>query len=49
MLRGIKMKNSTSVMGDDEEAVEHTKRQRRHGEKIHCGDGLAMVAQEGLP
>lgn len=48
-LRGIKMKNPASVMGDDEETVEHAKSQRRHGEEVHCGDSLAMIGQEGLP
>ena len=49
VLRGIEMENPAPVMRDDEETAEHTKRQRRHGEEVHCGDGLAMVDQEGLP
>ncbi len=49
VLRGTKMKNPAPVMGDDEETIEHTKSQRRHGEEVHCDNGLAMVGQEGLP
>ncbi len=36
-------------MGDDEEAIEYAKGERRHSEEIHCGDGLAVIAQECRP
>ena len=36
-------------MRNDEEAVENVKGQRRHGEEIHRGDRLTMIAQEGSP
>ena len=31
------------VMRDDEEAIQHTKGQRRHGEEVHRSDGLTMI------
>jgi hypothetical protein len=49
VLRGIKMNNPASVMGDDDEAVEDAKSQCRHGEEVHCGDSVAMIGQESLP
>ena len=36
-------------MRDDEEAVQHVEGKRRHGEEIHRGDCLAMVAEKGCP
>jgi len=36
-------------MGDDEEAVDHPKGQRWHGEEVHRGDGLAVIAQKCHP
>jgi len=36
-------------MSDDEEPIEDAKGDRRHGEKIHRGNRLAMVAQKRLP
>ena len=45
----VEMKNAPSIMRDDEEAVQHTESERRHGEKIHCGDGLTVVGQERRP
>jgi len=36
-------------MCDDKETIQHTKGQRRHGEEVHCGDGLRMIAQKCRP
>ena len=49
VLRGIVMKNPASVMGDDEETVEHAESQRRHCEEVHCCDHFTMVAQKCSP
>jgi hypothetical protein len=40
------MKNAPPVMRNNEEAVQHTKGQRRHGEKVHRGDDFTMIAQK---
>jgi hypothetical protein len=45
----IAVQDTSPVMGDDEEAVENAKSQRRHGKEIHCRDGFTMVAQKGRP
>ena len=47
--RGIEMKNPASIMSDDKETVEHAKRQRRHGEEVHCSDHFTVVAQKRRP
>ena len=49
MSRHIEIKDSSSIMCDDEEAIENAERECRHGEEVHRGDGLAVVLQEGLP
>lgn len=41
--------DSSPVMRNDKEAIEHAKGQRRHSEEIHCGDGFAMIAQKRRP
>jgi hypothetical protein len=43
------VQDSPPVMRNDEEAVENSEGERRHGEEIHCGDGSAMIAQKGRP
>jgi len=45
----IAVKDTPPGMRDDEEAVENTEGQRRHGEEIHCRDGFTMVAQKCRP
>ena len=49
MSRDIEMKNPSSLMGNHEETVQHTKGERRHGEEVHRSDGVTMVAQERRP
>ena len=41
--------DASPVMRNDEEAVQHTKSQRRYGEEIHCGNRFPMIAQKGRP
>jgi hypothetical protein len=43
------VKNSPSVVRDDEKAVEHSEGKRRDGEQIHCRDGLPMIVQKRCP
>jgi hypothetical protein len=45
----IAMKNTPSIMRDDEEAVEHTECERRYGEEVHRCNRFAMVAQKRRP
>ena len=47
MLGHIAMQDPPLVMRNDEEAIENSKGECRHGEEVHCGNGLAMVVQEG--
>lgn len=49
MSRYIEMKNSPPIMGNDEEAMENAECECWHGEEIHCGDGLAVIAQKRRP
>jgi hypothetical protein len=39
------MKDAPPVMRDHEKAVKHAEGERRHGEEIHRGNGIAMVVQ----
>ena len=43
------MEDLATVVIDHKEAVQHSKRQRGHGEKVHRRDGLAMIAQKHQP
>jgi len=49
MLGHVAMKDTPSIMRDDEEAVKHAERQRRHGKEIHRSDGFPMIAQKRRP
>jgi hypothetical protein len=44
--RHIAMQDLTSVVADDEKAVQHTERERWDGEEVHRGNSLAMVSEE---
>jgi hypothetical protein len=49
MLGNVDVQGSPPVMTDYEEAVEHAERDRWDGEKVHRGDGFAMIAEKGEP
>ena len=49
MPRHVEVQNSSPVMRNDEEAVENSKSERRHGEEIHGGDGFSVIAQKRCP
>jgi len=49
VFRDIEMQNSTSTMFDDEEAIQDSEREGRHGEEVHGGDDLAVIAKESSP
>jgi len=43
------MQDAPPVMCNDKEAVQHSKRQRRHGEEVHRGNGFPMIAEKCCP
>jgi len=45
----VAVKDTSPGMRNDEEAVENTEGERRHGEEIHRGNCFTMVAQERRP
>jgi len=45
----IEVKNAPPVMRNDEEAIKHTERERRHGEEVHRGRNFAVIAEKGSP
>ncbi len=49
MLRDVDVQDSSTIVADDEKAVEHAERDRWDGEEVHCRNGLAMVSKEGQP
>jgi hypothetical protein len=49
MLGYVTVEDVPPVVGDHEEAIDHSKRQRRHCEEVHSGNRLSVVAQKGRP
>lgn len=49
MLCYMAVKDSPPVMRNDKEAVENAQGKRRHGEEVHRGDCLTMIAQKCRP
>ena len=49
MVRDIQMEDPSTTVLDDEKAIQHAKRQGRHGEEIHGRDDVAVIAQESSP
>src|SRR5713226_4123900 len=49
MVCDIDVQDAPTIVADDEEAVEHTERNRWHGEGVHCRNRLPMVSKEGEP
>ena len=45
----VVMKDTPSIMGDNEEAVKHAEGERGHGKEIHRRDGFPTLAQKGRP
>ncbi len=45
----IEMQDASTVMADDEEAIEQVKGERRYGEEIHGDDGFAVIVEKGQP
>ena len=49
MPRDVDVQDSSTIVADDEKAVEHAERDRWHSEEVHRRNGLAMVSKEGQP
>ena len=49
MERGVEVNDVPTAVLDDEEAVQQPERRGGHGEQIHGGDIVFMVAQESHP
>jgi len=49
MAGDMAMKDAPAVVRDDEKTIEHAEGQRRHGEKVHCCNRLAVVGKERRP
>src|SRR5271156_380920 len=45
----VAMKDTSSIMRNDKEAVKHAEGERRHIKEIHRSDGFSMIAQKGRP
>src|SRR6516225_8736993 len=49
MARDVAVQNTSAIMADDEEAVEHGEGDRGNREEIHRGNGFPMVTQKSEP
>jgi hypothetical protein len=49
MLRDVEVQDASTIMTDDEQAVEHAERDRWHSEEIHGRNRFPMVSKEGQP
>jgi hypothetical protein len=49
MPRDVAVQNTSAIMADDEEAVEHGEGDRGNREEVHRGDGFPMVTQKSEP
>src|ERR1700686_3356148 len=49
MLCDVEVQDAPTIVADDEEAVEHTERNRWHGEEVHRRNRFPMVSKEGEP
>ena len=49
MLRDVDVRDASTIVAYDEEAVEHAERDRWHREEIHGRNRFPMVAKEGQP
>ena len=49
VFRDVEMENLASIVFDDEETIQDSEREGRHGEEVHGRDYLAVIAQESSP
>jgi hypothetical protein len=43
MLCDIEMQDAPTIVTDDEKAIEHTERDRWHGEEVHRGNRFPVI------
>jgi hypothetical protein len=49
MFRDVEMKNPVSIVFDDEETIQDSKGEGRHGEEVHGCVGVPVIPKEGSP
>jgi hypothetical protein len=49
VFRDVEMENLASIVFDDEETIQDSKSEGRHGEEVHGRDDFAVIAQESSP
>src|SRR5258707_8153721 len=47
--RNIAVKNSPTIVSDDKETIQHSESECWNGEKVHCGNYLAVILHKRLP
>src|SRR6266478_9931196 len=46
MFCDIEVQDATTIVTDDEKAIEHTERDRWHGEEVHRGNRFPVIAEK---
>src|SRR6266704_3831433 len=49
MLCDIEVQDATTIVTDDKKAIEHTERDRWHGEEVHRGNRFPVITEKGKP
>src|SRR5207253_5119914 len=49
MAGDVEVQNASTIMADDEKAVEHAERDRRNREDIHRGNSFPAISKKGEP
>src|SRR6266705_2037792 len=49
MLCDIEVQDTPTVVTDDKKAIEHTERDRWHGEEVHRGNRFPVITEKGKP
>src|SRR6266436_8761259 len=49
MLGDIEVQDTPTIVTDDEKAIEHTERDRWHGEEVHRGNRFPVITEKGKP
>jgi hypothetical protein len=49
MLCDMEVQDATTIVTDDKKAIEHTERDRWHGEEVHRGNRFPVITEKGKP
>ena len=49
MLCDIEVQDATTIVTNDKKTMEHTERDRWHGEEVHRGNRFPVIAEKGKP